>query len=726
MGATPLASAADGLVILSGEQLRVEIDPATLGVTATVGGEHFVVSVPQESYAVSGLEAGDSVARWSLTEHQLTVGIELEADGFTVVFETPRTLGLRWPVIPRPEGLRGLVVPKFEGIFVSLDDENWWPDLIEREPLSMTESLSMPFLGISLPDRTVTFIAVEHLGTELQFSDPTSGAMASFIYTFRQPAGNTRHEVCVRFAGPSLIEPARQYRQWLKRRGAFVPLRDKIAKTPVVARLLGAPHAYLWRDTGITRHDITDWRGLASYLASSRNHPSAFQRRIRDALQPDIRELMVGATRAVELSDQEQTEIARDLSRVLRTQMPGFEANVQRLRAEAPGVLDDQSDWGGGVSLRMIDRLAAAGFDRFCLTLGDLDFADDRPSVAGRAFEAGFLLGPYDSYHSIHHPDQTPTWVTAQFDSHLYEAGGVVRWDGQHRPGYQRRGRALNSIVARPYVERRVTELIKNVPFSAWFIDCDAYGQLYRDHAPDHLMTQAQDMAERLDRLRWISETQGVAVGSEGGAAYAAGAIHFAHGMVTPAIAFADPERKDPDSPFWWGDYKPTDAPRNFMMQVPLRERYIRLYYDPSCRLPLYETVFHDSVVATHHWGSGSLKFRDAVGTISLIEQLYNVPPMYHLNLDELEKHRETMQAHFAFFSPLHRVLAFESIIEFEWMTEDRLVQRTTFSNQMQLIANFGATAVRLDDLDLPARSVTAQSPEGRVLGVFRARSGPL
>ena len=40
-------------------------------------------------------------------------------------------------------------------------------------------------------------------------------------------------------------------------------------------------------------------------------------------------------------------------------------------------------------------------------------------------------------------------------------------------------------------------------------------------------MTQAQDLQARLSRLRWLSEEHGLVVGSEGGASYAAGTVHF-------------------------------------------------------------------------------------------------------------------------------------------------------------------------------------------------------
>ena len=79
----------------------------------------------------------------------------------------------------------------------------------------------------------------------------------------------------------------------------------------------------------------------------------------------------------------------------------------------------------------MLDALHDAGIDRACLTLGDLSMANDRPAVRPRADQLGFLLGPYDSYHSIHSPDEPNTWVTPQFDRELYETGPIVGRDGK-------------------------------------------------------------------------------------------------------------------------------------------------------------------------------------------------------------------------------------------------------------------------------------------------------
>jgi hypothetical protein len=227
-------------------------------------------------------------------------------------------------------------------------------------------------------------------------------------------------------------------------------------------------------------------------------------------------------------------------------------------------------------------------------------------------------------------------------------------------------------------------------------------------------------MKARLGRMAWIRDTYGLVVGSEGGAAYAAPVIHFAHGMMTPVIGWGDPDlQKDKESQYYLGAYWPPDGPAVFVKQVPLKEKYRTLYFDPRFRLPLYQTVFHDSLVATHHWSSGSLKFKDQVVTVELLELLYNVPPLYHLNLREFEQHGDRIRAHYAFFSPLHRELALRPMTEFEWLNPDRTVQRTGFADEVEMVANFSQASFSYGGTEVPAQSIMARRVKTGACQVF-------
>jgi hypothetical protein len=65
--------------------------------------------------------------------------------------------------------------------------------------------------------------------------------------------------------------------------------------------------------------------------------------------------------------------------------------------------------------------------------------------------------------------------------------------------------------------------------------------------------------------------------------------------------------------------------------------------------------MFHDSVATTHHGERPSLKFNNAARFNELLELLYNVPPLYHLNPEEWDHEAEAIARHYRFFSPPHR-----------------------------------------------------------------------
>lgn len=365
--------------------------------------------------------------------------------------------------------------------------------------------------------------------------------------------------------------------------------------------------------------------------------------------------------------------------------------------------------WGNGLSPEMIRRLAEAGLDRLWLGSASWDGFVNRPETVAAAKEAGYLIGPYDSYHSIHHPKEAGTWETAQFDLKLYETGPIVNPDGTRRHGFKGKGYLLSPEAARPYVEKRVSGLMEAFHANSWFIDCDGFGEFFDDYSPAHSATQQSDMQARIARMAWIRDTFGAVIGTEGCSAGVAPAVHFAHGVLTPVIGWGDPDLKDKHSPYYLGRYFPPNEPQVFFKPIPIKEEYRYLYFEPRFRLPLFQAAFHDSVIATHHWSFGSFKTRDQARTVELLELLYNVPPLYHLNLQEFDRRKTAIKRHYDFFSRLHRQLALLPLTHFQWLTRDHLVQRATFGDEVDLVANFSAADFHFENAAVGSKTVLAK-----------------
>ena len=495
--------------------------------------------------------------------------------------------------------------------------------MCDRGPINTTAGLSMPFWGLDLGERTLTYILTNPFNNQIHFSETETSDLGMRVsHAFTPNWERKRYGVRLSLGAGSPVEPAKQYRQWLIEKGEFVSFAEKIEKVPAAEKLLGAAHVYLW---------------------------------------------------------------------------------------------------GDGLSVKLLEQFAASGLDRLWLGVDSWQDGFRHPTAVAKARELGYLIGPYDSYHSIHHPNEKDTWETAQFDLSLYETGAIVNADGTKNRGFKKKGYHLSPLVAHPYVEDRVNGIVAQMPtdFNTWFIDCDAYGELFDDYSPSHPATQLDDMNARLARIAWIRDTYNMVVGSEGGAAYAAATLHFAHGMTTPVIGWGDPDMKEKTSPYYIGGYWPPEAPAIHIKQVPLKPNYLYHYYDPRFRLPLYQIVFHDSVVTTHHWLSGSLKFENAIETLALLELFYNVPPLYHLNMAEFTKHKAWIQRHYAFFSPLHRHIGGQAMTDFEWLRDNLQVQRTEFGDAVEIFANFGTEPFEYEDMVIPGSSVVARWISTSEISVF-------
>ena len=731
-------------VRLSNSMWTVDIVPESLAVEARPIDVETVMPISTEQTGFGDItefsQEGNTVS-WRLPERFLTVRFELIDDSLSVEFvqdqRTNEALSLTWPVIEDFESLRGYIFPFFEGNYVPKDHVIWRDFLSERGPINTTAGLSMPFWGLHLADRTLTYILTNPFNNQIHFNQTLTSLGMQVSHTFTPNWEQRRYGLHISLGTASPVAPAKRYRHWLQQNAEFVSFAEKIEKTPAAEKLLGAAHVYLWGGKLLSQYDVTDWKAFATRLsgdggiatqiwaelnAEARkaileivqvDYPSKYSLRVVSRAisaqleKPDFYDPTIWTENP--LTSETEKLISRDVSTLSLPEL--YRRNCLLFYAAFSDTLRHPDEWGDGFSVKLLERFAENGLDRLWLGVDPWQEGFRHPKAVAKAKALGYLIGPYDSYHSIHHPNEKDTWETAQFDLTLYETGGVVNADGTMSRGFKKKGYHLSPLVAQPYVENRVNGIVEQMlsDFNTWFIDCDAYGELFDDYSPTHPATQLDDMRARLARIAWIRDTHTMVVGSEGGAAYSASTIHFAHGMTVPVIGWGDPDMKSKTSPYYVGGYWPPEGPAIHIKQVPLKPNYLYLYYDPRFRLPLYQMVFHDSVITTHHWGSGSLKFKNAIGTLALLELLYNVPPLYHLNMAEFSKHKAWIKRHYAFFSPLHRRIGGQTMTDFEWLREDKLVQCTEFGDVVEMYANFGVDSFEYNGMVIPARSVVAR-----------------
>ena len=601
---------------------------------------------------------------------------------------------------------QGLILPIDEGHYVPSKDKDWAQYLCKGWPQAMTEVFSFPAWGYDFQGEVGTILATNQFDNEVFFSHRDDELRIKVKHTFTKLSPKKRIGFLISFADSSLLAPAKAFRHYFFHHSKELTLKEKLYKNPRVKRLFGAPHAYVWGDWILAQDDIKDWKGFSKVLVNS-EYP------LWEKLSQKGKVELEAITKGGYVYPYRKLVIIEEIDRVLKS--PDF-LHIWEPAKEISACLRERKLWGAGVSESLLMQLSKDGFKKFALYLGDLDTGVYHPQVAKLADKLGYLYGPYDSYHSVHHPSNKKTWPTAQFDLQAYQKGAMQRADGSFYSGFNKIGRKLNPAFAKPYMKKRVTGLLGKLHYTNWFVDCDAYGELHNDYSPHHPMSKEEDAKLRTERMKWLNDELGLVVASEKGASYAAAGIHVAHGMLTPVFGFRDPDMRTKGKPHYLGAYWPKDGPQIMIKQVPLKPYYYKFIYDPRFRLPLYQAAFHDCVIATHHWGYSTLKFKETVVINELLELLYNVPPLYHLNKNTYKKHGKRMRSHCSVFSFLHERLALQEMTSFSWLTDDRLAQQTVFGDGTKLIANFGDKAFPRNGRLIPAKSFIALAPNGKVL----------
>lgn len=353
--------------------------------------------------------------------------------------------------------------------------------------------------------------------------------------------------------------------------------------------------------------------------------------------------------------------------------------------------------WGDGKNIDMLHKFDALGIKRLWIGYDTTPIQDgdniDKTYVQ-TAKNMGYLIAPYDSFDNAQNPRSSDS-ITSSWPNHLWPEACIRYPNGNILTGFGNRGCYLSAeaLRLRESKEKNIAKHIDtmtNKGDNSLFLDCDAAPPLYEDYSKRHPMTRVQDLEDRIERMRYISSAKKLVLGSETGLAWSSGVIAYNNGgFLSFAQAFWPCLKDKKQFGGWW----PNSAPTVLFKPYNAPNELIRASYDPRYRLPLYEAAFHDSVISTDRWELNELKIPALRQTKALLQNLYNVPPIWVLDKKTLKKNENYFSAYYQFFSPLHQMAGLEPLLQFKWLTKNRLVQQTQFGNRLILTANFSKAA---------------------------------
>ncbi|MBE3070582.1 MAG: hypothetical protein IMZ66_10155, partial [Planctomycetes bacterium] len=303
----------------------------------------------------------------------------------------------------------------------------------------------------------------------------------------------------------------------------------------------------------------------------------------------------------------------------------------------------------------------------------------------------GVLTSRYDIYQDVMDPANFPRlrgrhadWTTEAWPKDL-----MIGADGQWARGWEVEAKdgtmipcgTLCDRQAPAYAERRIPEDLKTHPYRCRFIDTTTASPWRECYHPDHPMTRSESRRFKMDLLGLISGRLKMVTGSETGHEAAVPFVHYFEGMLS------------------LGPYRVPDSGRDMLRvwtEVP--EPVAKFQMGHRYRLPLWELVYHDCVVAQWYWGDYNNKLPSLWDKRDLFNALYATPPMFMFNRKVWQENRDRFAQSYRATCPVARAAGYAEMTDHRFLTPDRDVQQTAFSSGVVVTVNFGEKPFRLPD----------------------------
>jgi hypothetical protein len=328
--------------------------------------------------------------------------------------------------------------------------------------------------------------------------------------------------------------------------------------------------------------------------------------------------------------------------------------------------------------------------------------------------ELGYLTSTYDNYTDIFQVEsgkeidaqhgQIPGDVVLKADGQRMTAW--LTWDKKQ---YMKRCPALWVEAAQLVVPKDLAQR----PYLGRFIDVTTAEGLYECYDKKHPLTRSDKRACG-DRLLSYVRSLGLVTGGEHGRHWAVPHLDYIEGMMSggsyswPAGHLTRPKSKDQEFTSPWGH--PYDKWDN----------YEKWGIGHAFRVPLWELVFHDCIVSTWYWGDASDFLLQAAPEVTPKKDAFNVlygtiPIMWANKEGSWPTAREVFLRSYRNTCKLHEAIATADMVSHDFITPDRAVQQTRFSDGTQVIVNFGEPAYKASlagkDYLLPQNGFAVKGP---------------
>ncbi|MCX7045576.1 MAG: carbohydrate binding domain-containing protein [Candidatus Sumerlaeota bacterium] len=355
--------------------------------------------------------------------------------------------------------------------------------------------------------------------------------------------------------------------------------------------------------------------------------------------------------------------------------------------------------------LGIIKEMQSAGIERILWSSGG-----GAETIRAMNEIPGVLTSRYDIYQDLMDPKVIAEKLGGRTHGDWTQEGWpkdiMIGANGDWVKGWQVRGKdgvmypcgTLCDKVAPAYARKRIPEDLKNRPFRCRFIYTTTASPWRECYSPDHPMTRTESRQYKMELLDVVSRELKLVTGCETGHDASVPFLHYYEGMMS------------------LGPYRCPDSGRDMQKildEVP--ERVAKFQLGHRYRLPLWELVYHDCVVAQWYWGDYNNKLPALWDKRDCFNALYGAGTMFMFNRDFWNKNKDRFAHSYKNTCPIARATGYSEMTNHEFLTPDRDVQRTTFANGAAVTVNFGDKPWRAPDgKEIAAMGISVAGIQGK------------
>lgn len=310
----------------------------------------------------------------------------------------------------------------------------------------------------------------------------------------------------------------------------------------------------------------------------------------------------------------------------------------------------------------------------------------------------GYICTQYDNYNDVLNPELLkiiPNNRVKRCDYTFrrmkdYPDGVQINSDGNRADAWALKGfdgkmhaqNTLCPLVAKKRMTEEIPQILLQYPYyKGRFVDVYG-GNLAECFSKKHSLTKEECLKVKNEAFFEIGK-MGLITGTEDGFEDIINNLVYTEGMHSPVyFRIDDAGRKHAHML----DSHDTAHTKKHML-------------NPRCRVPLWHLVYHECMLTFPYWGDSTESSLELTKDKILFACLYGCPPLYSFFLKDFDTLFESITESYKKITEITGKTAGQPMTDFEILTDDYMVQRSTFGDKYRITVNFSDGNLKFEEI---------------------------